>query len=39
MVLGQLLQPLLQRTPEQVQALGRPAQTTLGLRTSFNGLC
>lgn len=34
MILGQLHQPLLQRAPEQVQSLGRLAQTTLSLQTS-----
>lgn len=33
MILGQLLQPLLHRTPEKVETLGRLAQTTLSLKT------
>lgn len=37
MVLRQLLQPLLQSTPEQVQTLGGAAQTTLSLRERVRG--
>jgi len=37
-VLGELLQPLLQGAAEQVQALGRLAEPTLGLHTAFKAL-
>lgn len=36
MILRELHQPLLQRTPEQVQTLGRLTQTTLSLHTSWH---
>lgn len=37
-ILGELLQPLLQRAPEQVQTLGRLAQTTLRLQITQSNI-